>query len=162
MTFNYPGTQQINNQNWSIDYKVSGSAEWNEMINSDTEQAYSFDIKVGKNAAALAPAPVSYDKYTLIDAVFENKEESGAQYKYFTVTVTDDVSKIRIGFVNETTGKTKTVTYQTTSTNVTGIETENGISTWTIRMKITAPAQDNEYTVQCRGISWDEGMIAHT
>ena len=86
----------------------------------------------------------------------------GSQYKYFTVTVTDDVSKICIGFVNETTCKTKTATYQTTSTNVTGIETENGISTWTIRMKITAPAQNNEYTVQCRGISWDEGMIAHT
>lgn len=156
MIFNYPGSQDIDNQTWSIEYKEFGSSEW-KAVPGDA-----FTVKVGKNAAALVSATETHDKYELINAVYEDKEENGAQYKYFTVTVTDDVSKIRIAYVNETTGKTKTATYQTTSSNVTGIETANGVSIWTIKMKITAPAQDDAYTVQCRGTSWSEGKVAKT
>ncbi|MBR4767052.1 MAG: hypothetical protein IK085_09870, partial [Clostridia bacterium] len=161
MIFNYPGTQPVDNQVWSIDYKVKGSDEWIGMPNPETEQAYSFIIKVGKDAEALAPDPEPYAKYSLIDASYIDTEENGAQYRYFTVVTTDDVSKIRISYVNESTGKTKTATYQPTSTNVTSVEAEDGFSTWTIRMKITTPAQNDAYTVQCRGLSWGEGMVAH-
>ncbi|MBR5112359.1 MAG: hypothetical protein IK097_02930, partial [Clostridia bacterium] len=156
MTFNYAGSQAVDNQTWSIEYRESGSSEWKALPGE------TFNVKVGKDAAALAPAPVGvdYDPYTLISAAYTGTEENGAQYKVFTVTTTEDVSKVKISFVNETKGKTKTATYQTTSSNVTGIETANGVSVWTIRMKITAPAANDEYTVQVRGSSWGNGMAA--
>ncbi|MBR5112915.1 MAG: hypothetical protein IK097_05775 [Clostridia bacterium] len=62
--------------------------------------------------------------------------------------------------MNETTGKTKTATYQTTSTNVKSHVSAGGTSVWVVRMKLTAPAANDEYTIQCRGSSWGEGTLA--
>ena len=156
MVFNYAGTQAVDNQTWTIEYRVSGSNEWKSAPGEP------FNIKVGKNAAALAPAPAEgeFAPYSIIAAVSEDREENGAEYKYFYITTTDDVSKVKISFINDDTGKTKSATYQTTSTNVVDLDTANGFSVWTIRMKVTAQAQDNAYTVQVRGPAWGEGVVA--
>ena len=156
MVFNYAGTQAVDNQTWTIEYRVSGSNEWKSAPGEP------FNIKVGKNAAALAPAPEEgeFAPYSIIAAVSEDREENGAEYKYFYITTTDDVSKVKISFVNADTGRTKSATYQTTSTNVVDLDTANGFSVWTIRMKVTAQAQDNAYTVQVRGPAWGEGVTA--
>ena len=156
MVFNYAGTQAVDNQTWTIECRVSGSNEWNAVPGD------AFKIKVGKNAAALAPAPEEgeFAPYSILTAVSADREENGAEYKYFYITTTDDVSKVKISFVNADTGKTKSATYQTTSTNVVDLDTENGFSVWTIRMKVTAQAQDDAYTVQVRGPAWGEGVTA--
>ena len=155
MVFNYAGTQAVDNQTWTIEYRVSGSNEWK------SAPGEAFNIKVGKNAAALAPAPEEgeFAPYSVLAAVSADREENGAAYKYFYITTTDDVSKVKISFVNADTGRTKSATYQTTSTNVVDLDTANGFSVWTIRMKVTAPAKDDAYTVQVRGPAWGEGVV---
>ena len=100
------------------------------------------------------------EKYSVIDASVTESEISNVLYEYFTIITTDDVSKVKISFINADTGKTKSATYQTTSTNVVDLDTENGFSVWTIRMKVTAQAQDGAYTVQVRGPAWGEGVVA--
>jgi ubiquitin len=162
MVFNYAGTQAVDIQTWSIEFKDSDSNEWKTAVDKETGSYYSFNIKVGKNDAALAPAPDGGESepYSILAAVSADREENGAVYKYFYITTTDDVSKIKISYVNADTGKTKSATYQTTSTNVVDLDTANGFSVWTIRMKVTVPAANNEYTVQVRGLVWGEGIIA--
>ncbi len=155
MVFNYAGTQAVDNQTWTIEYRVSGSNEWK------SAPGEAFNIKVGKNAAALAPAHDGWSSpYMLIDAFYCTKEENGNTYNYFLVETSDDVSKIKISYVNAETGKTKSATYQLTSSNVIDKYYEDGAMVWTIRMKVTAPARNDEYTVQCRGPVWGEGEIA--
>ncbi len=161
MVFNYAGTKPIDCQSWTIDYKSTDSYGWESAYNNETAADYSFDIKVGKNAEALNPPHEDWgDPYMLIDAFYFTKEENGNTYNYFIVETSDAVSKIKISYVNAETGKTKSATYQLTSSNVIDKYYEDGGMLWTIRMKVTAPARNDEYTVQCRGPVWGEGEIA--
>ncbi len=98
--------------------------------------------------------------YSVLSAITTDREENGAVYKYFYITTTDDVSKVKISYINADTGKTKSATYQTTSINVVDLDTANGFSVWTIRMKVTAPAENGEYTVRTCGPAWNDGIIA--
>lgn len=161
MLFNYPGTQLTDNMLWNIEYKRDDMAEWQEMINSETGVIYEFNIRVGKNAAALMISDGEYDKFTLIDATYHDSGEND-NYKYFIVITTDDVSDVRISYVNEATGKIKRVTMHQDSQNVIAYDTNNGISIWTIRYKVAVPVLNDEYIVQCRGNSWGDEMVAHS
>ena len=165
MVFNYAGTQAVDNQTWTIGYRVSGSNEWETAVDKETGSPCSFNIKVGKNAAALAPAPEGYEKYSVINASCYDIERQGSQSKIFKIKTTNDVSKIRISYVNAETGKTKSATYQLTSSGVDHITlgvvgADADTLTWHIIMKVTAPAKDNAYTVQVRGPAWGEGTVA--
>ncbi|MBR5112185.1 MAG: hypothetical protein IK097_02035, partial [Clostridia bacterium] len=154
--FALAGSQAVYNQTWSIGYRESGSSEWK------AAPGEAFNIKVGKDAAALAPVPEGsqYEPYSIIAARYAVVNEDGADYVYFIVQTTDDVSKVKVSYVNDTTGKTKTATYQTTSTNVKSHVSDGKSSIWVIRMKLTAAALNDEYTIQCRGSSWGEGIVA--
>ncbi|MBR3722356.1 MAG: hypothetical protein IKN12_06275, partial [Selenomonadaceae bacterium] len=86
MTFNYAGTQAVDNQTWTIEYRVSGSNEWKSAPGEP------FNIKVGKNAAALAPAPEGeeYAPYSIIEANYSTANDNGADYIYFIVRMGSD------------------------------------------------------------------------
>ena len=71
-----------------------------------------------------------------------------ASYTNITVVTTDDVSKIRF------TIGTKTVTYTTSSKNVSAV-TANGETTWTIGYRFAASGTYN-VGIQCRGNAWSD------
>ena len=148
MVFNYAGSEAFVNLEWSVSFKESSSSEWLDL-------SAPFSVKVVKNAAALTDNHGERTNY--ISNVFYNDiEENGSVYRYFSVFATPDVSKIKISYVNSDTGKTKSATYQTTSSNVIDIVDISDYNVWTIRMNITAPVQDNTYQFQCRGLEWSE------
>jgi hypothetical protein len=157
MVFNYAGTNLTNKQNWKIEYKVSGSSEWKTVRVSDGlggKKDYLQDILVGKNQEVLIPPTPHYSKYELISVLPSSKTVSKGDTGTFTVTTTDDVSKIRIGYVNPDTGKAKTATYQTISTNVLSHDNSDGLSVWVIKYKFSSPADNDAFFVQCRGSNW--------
>ncbi|MBR6360737.1 MAG: hypothetical protein IKS04_03000, partial [Clostridia bacterium] len=156
MVFNYAGTLLSDSQVWKIDYRVSGSSEWQNLPKNIYGDPASFNILVYKEPEVIIEPPQGYEKYTLVSAQADKDSYELGEYGIFTVVTTDDVTKIRIGFKNADTLKLKTSTYQSTSTNVESIVTEDGFTTWTIRYKFTAPAQNNAFDIQCRGGVWGE------
>ncbi len=164
MMFNYPGDEDLVVQTWNIQYRCTGSSVWETGVVSDGNNGYvtyAPQVTVAKKAEALDPAPSQdYDKYTLI-SVSANKDNAKiGDTVIFTIETTSDVSKVRIGFVNHDTGKTKTATYQTTSTNASVSDAVNGVITWTITFKVSAVAENGAFNVQCRGLNWGETKTA--
>ncbi len=159
MVFNYAGAAESVNQTWTVDYRVSGSSEWNTLAKNIYGDPARFDILVYSEPEVIIEPPQGMEKYTLISATADKNSYETGEYGIITVVVTEDVSKVRIGFKNAATFKTKTATYQTTSSNVERIVTENGVSTWTIRYKFTAQAENDSFEVQCRGSNWGEAKI---
>ncbi len=156
--FSYAGTGQSSLQNWSVQYKPKGSKEWLPVMSDGGESELVKTVLVGKTADVLVPPTQGYDKYSLISAVSGKESVSAGERSQVTVMTTDDVSKIRICYVDAATGKTKSYAFQTTSTSVKSLESENGISTWVIDFKFIAPAVDSTYSVQCRGTQWGEAQ----
>lgn len=168
MIFNYPGNEDLVLQTWNIKYRCTGSSVWETAVVSDGNGGYATYapvVTVAKKAEALEPAPVQeYDKYTLISVETDKANAAIGDTITFTVVTTSDVSKVRIGFVivsdGTDNGKTKTATYQETSSNVKSVETVDGISTWTITFKVSKVAQNGAFDVQCRGLSWGDAQTA--
>jgi hypothetical protein len=127
-------------------------------MSDDGESELVKTVLVGKTADVLVPPTQGYDKYSLISAVPGKGSVSAGERSQVTVMTTDDVSKIRICYVDAATGKTKSYAFQTTSTSVKSLESENGISTWVLDFKFIAPAVDSTYSVQCRGTQWGEAQ----
>ena len=149
----YPGASVSATEIWSIEYKRSGSSVWEPVNNpgeTGNKTAYAEEILVGKNSDVFTPPTPSYEKYTIVSAQADKENET------FTVVTTDDVSKIRISYTNAETGKVKSAAYQATSTSVISCESENGFTTWVVKYKFNAPAENNTYTVQARGPAWGE------
>ena len=159
MVFNYAGAAESATQIWSIDYRVSGSSEWNALPKNIYGDPAEFSILVYSEPQVIIEPPQGMEKYTLISAVADKDSYAANEYGTITVVTTEDVSKIRIGYKNAATYKTKTATYQTTSSNVESVVTEDGITTWTIRYKFTVPAENDRFEVQCRGANWGEAKI---
>ena len=164
MQFTYLGNADYVLQSWTIDYKVAHDSNWYNGILSDGNGGYALynpTVKVAAKAEVLEPAPSEeYEKYTLVSFTVDNAAPAVGEYVYFTAVTTSDVSKVRVSYVNASTGKTKACTYQATSANLTGYETDEstGLTTWTIRYKITAAAEGNVFTGDCRGVNWGEAL----
>lgn len=158
MRFTYAGTSPSANQTWKVEYKRKGSTVWETAgIKPNTRRggkADDIEVLVAKNAEMFVPATPGYEKFTLLGSVAD--KEAGT----FTVVTTDDVSKIRITYTNADTGKTKSLTYQTTSTSVISRENHDGLTVWVVKFKFNAPAEDDIYTVSVRGPAWGEGKTA--
>ncbi len=156
MPLTYTGTSASANLIFNIDYKRSGSKTWESVNTGDGEGntvPFTQEVLVVKTADMLIPATPSYEKYTIVSATPD--KENGT----FTVVTTDDVSKIKIAYTNAETGKGKSLTYQTTSTSVISCESENGLTTWVVKFKFNAPAENNTYTLQARGPAWGEENV---
>lgn len=162
MIFNYAGTQDKVAQTWNILYKNTGSSTWNTAVvaNDGSYATYAPVVTVARKAEALVPATENYEKYTLVSVACDTQTAKVGDTATFTIVTTDDVSKVRIGFVIADTGKTKTATYQETSSNVIGHESANGLTTWTITYKFSKVAADSTFNVECRGLSWGETKTA--
>lgn len=157
MPLSYTVSDSSITESWNILYKVSGSTEWKyaEVKNEKLVQT----ITVVKNADVLKPAPSeSYDKYTLVSAAADKTEAAVGETVTYTVVVTSDITKVRIGYNYTIDGvaKTKTGTYQTTSTNVKSIvDNGDGTSTWTITYKVPTTASGvTSFNIQTRGEAW--------
>ena len=168
MMFNYPGNEDLVLQTWNIQYRCTGSSVWETGVVSDGNDGYvtyAPVVTVAKKAEALEPAVQNYEKYTLVSVETDMTNASIGDTITFTVVTTSDVSKIRIGFVivsdGTDNGKTKTATYQTTSSNASVSEADaNGLITWTITFKVNKVAQNGAFDVQCRGLNWGEAQTA--
>ena len=168
MMFNYPGNEDLVVQTWNIQYRCTGSSVWETGVVSDGNDGYvtyAPVVTVAKKAEALEPAVPNYEKYTLVSVETDKANASIGDTITFTVVTTSDVSKIRIGFVivsdGTDNGKTKTATYQTTSSNASVSEADaNGLITWTITFKVNKVAQNGAFDVQCRGLNWGEAQTA--
>lgn len=162
MPFTYPGTSASAIQNWRVEYKITGSPVWQTArIQSNAKRGakavgkeYSQEVLVAKTAEALKPVTPGYEKFTLLGSIAD--KEAGT----FTVVTTDDVSKIRITYTNADTGKTKSLTYQATSSSIISHENHDGLTVWVVKFKFDSPAVDNLYTVSVRGPAWGEGKTA--
>ena len=154
MPFTYPGTAASADEVLTVEYKRSGSNVW-ESVNVKGEDGvkapYEQNILVAKSADMFTPPTPEHEKFELVSAQADT--EAGT----FTVVTTDDVSKIRISYTDESTVKTKSCTYQSTSSSVISCESENGLTTWVVKFKTDAHAENNTYTVQSRGPAWGEG-----
>ena len=168
MVFNYPGTEDLVLQTWNIQYRCTGSYIWETGVVSDGNGGYTTyapQVTVAKKAEALEPAPTpEYDKFTLISVEADKANASIGDTIVFTVLTTSDASKVRVGFVivsdGSDNGKTKTATYQTTSSNASVADNGDGTSTWTISLKVNKVAQNGAFDIQCRGLSWGEVKTA--
>ena len=161
MRFTYAGTADKKVENFQVLYKIKNSSVWENAADSVNGGNYSKDITVGAKEEALNPAIGDYDPYTLVSVTPKsNNVAIGEKNQTLTVVVTKDVSKIRVTYVNAETGKSKSATFQTTSTAVDSVTTDEstGLSTWVINFKFAAPAQNNEFSVDCRGLSWGEAQ----
>lgn len=159
MPFTYAGTASYAEETVSIEYKRNGSSVWSSVKTYDitlNKIVYAKDIIVAKNADIFAPPTPNYDKYELVDA--QADIEAGT----FTVITTDDVSKIRISYTDANTGKSKSYAYQATSTSVISYENKDGLTTWVVKFKFNAPAENNTYSVQARGPAWGEAYNVTT
>lgn len=156
MKFTYTVSDARITENWTISYKVNGSSVFDKGVD------YESPVTVARTAQALAPATESYDKFDLISVDANVTEAKVGDKITFTIVTTDDVSKVRIGFAYTLDGanKTKTATYQETSSNVTNFEKANGLITWTISYKVPTQAAnaigDLDFNVECRGLEWGE------
>lgn len=159
----YTGTKDMVVQNWSLYSKASGSNDWkNIKINSESgNENESAEITVAKNLAVLnsliepsGTEPV-YEPYTLYSVSTDKDTAEIGEYVLFYFNTTPDVSKIRITYTNAQ-GKTKSKTYQTSSTAIVDYSPgEDGSSViWTVKYKITEPSADGVYTADCRGNAW--------
>lgn len=161
MRFTYAGTADKKVENFQVLYKVKGSSIWENAVDQANGGNYSKDITVGKKAEVLEPAVEGYDQYELVSVTPKAANVAlGEKDKTFTIVTTSDVSKVRITYVNAETGKTKSATFQTTSTAVDSVTTDDstGLTTWVINFKFAAAAQNNEFSVDCRGLSWGEAQ----
>ena len=161
MRFTYAGTADKKVENFQVLYKIKNSSVWENAADSVNGGNYSKDITVGAKEEALNPAVEGYDPYTLVSVTPKsNNVAIGEKNQTLTVVTTKDVSKIRVTYVNAETGKSKSATFQTTSTAVDSVTTNEstGLSTWVINFKFAAPAQNNEFSVDCRGLSWGEAQ----
>lgn len=161
MRFTYAGTADKKVENFQVLYKVKNSSLWENAADPVNGGNYSKDITVAAKEEALQPAVEGYDPYTLVSVTPKsNNVAIGEKDQTLTVVTTKDVSKVRVTYVNAETGKTKSATFQTTSTAVDSITTNEstGLSTWVLNFKFAAPAQNNAFSVDCRGLSWGEAQ----
>lgn len=149
-------------QNWTVTSKAKGSSVW-ETVPVDTDSANqdgSIDITVAKTQAILdsilGAGAQPYEPNTLLSIDADRESASPGEYVYFTVVTSPDVSKVRISYVNADTGKKKTSTYQTSSTALMSysLSEDSANAIWVIRYKVSAPAQGNAFTAECRGEEW--------
>lgn len=157
MKFTYTVSDAKIVENYNIYYKVSGSDTF------DLGVAFATPIVVARTTQALAPETEGYDKFDLVSVSTDKDAAAVGDKVTFTIVTTDDVTKVRIGFAYTADGaaKTKTATYQETSSNVTGFEKADGLITWTVSYKVPATAVgDTTFNVQCRGLEWGETKTA--
>lgn len=161
MALSYTASDLTVTETWNILYKVNGSTKWDEGMVDGTK--YVSTIVIGRTADALNPAPSQeYAKYTLVSVAADKANAAVGETVTFTVVVTTDVTKVRIGFNYTVDGvaKAKTGTYQTTSTNVKSIaDNGDGTATWTITYKVPSTAVGTtDFNVQVRGDAWGEAQ----
>ncbi len=154
MKFTYTVSDARISQTWTISYKVNGSSVFDKGVD------YATPVTVARTAQALAPATAEHEKFELISVSADKDSAKVGDKVTFIIVTTDDVSKVRIGFAYTLDGasKTKTATYQETSTNVTDFVKSNGLITWTISYKVPTQAAnaigDLDFNVECRGLEW--------
>jgi hypothetical protein len=156
MTFNFSGRDDTVTQTWSVIYKVKNSSLW-------VDSPYSQEITVGKTEQSLAPKPDEYAPYSLVSVNCDFTEIGKGNRGDITIVTTSDCSKVRVTYTDAATGKTKASTFQTTSkSNVSFTDdATTGLRTWTIGYKFAAPAQNNEFRVDTRGIDWTEAKTVN-
>ena len=159
MPMTYPGTSPSANETVTLEYKRSGSKVWksvNSIGEGGEKTPYEKSIIVAKSADLLTNSTPGYEKFSIVSV--QADKEAGT----LTVVTTDDVSKIRVCYTDLDTGKIKSLAYQTTSTSVISCESENGLTTWTVKFKFKN-AEDDSYNVQARGSAWGEGttVVVH-
>ncbi len=154
MKFTYTVSDARVSQTWTISYKVNGSSVFDKGVD------YATPVTIARTAQALAPETAGYEKFDIISISADASEAKIGDKVTFTIITTDDVSKVRIGFAYTLDGadKTKTVTYQETSSNVTKFEKKDGLITWTISYKVPTQAEnalgDIDFNAECRGLDW--------
>lgn len=154
MKFTYTVSDARISQTWTISYKVNGSSVFDKGVD------YATPVTVARTAQALAPATAEHEKFELISVSADKDSAKVGDKVTFIIVTTDDVSKVRIGFAYTLDGasKTKTATYQETSSNVTDFVKSNGLITWTISYKVPTQAAnaigDLDFNVECRGLEW--------
>jgi len=146
MHFNYATNEDVIVETWQVDYKLDKESVW-YTGHEGTE------VTVGKTEALVNPSQTTYDPYTLVSATADGTATVGER-KPITVVTTDDCTKIRITYKNAA-GASKAATFQTTSkSNVSYADDGNGLRTWTINFKFAAPAADNEFVIETRGLEF--------
>ena len=138
---------------WTVKYKIKYASEWED------SDSYS-NVLIGKNADTFRenPSP-EYDKYTLVSVTAPESAKAGEKIE-FKIVVTDDITKVRIGYTDAN-GKARTATYQSTSSSVTGIEDNgDGTVTWTVSYKVPAVSGSTAFSVQSRGPAWGEAKTS--
>jgi hypothetical protein len=147
MHFNYATNEDVIVETWQVDYKLDKESVW--YTGHEGTQ-----VTVGKTSALVNPTQTTYDPYTLVSATAEGTAAVGER-KAITVVTTDDCTKIRITYRNASTNAAKAATFQTTSkSNVAFTDDGNGLRTWTINFKFAAPAADNEFVIETRGLEF--------
>ena len=112
-------------QNWTVTSKEKNSKDCEivEISIENVKDDGSLDITIARSQAILEDielsGEVTYEPYSLISFSSDNQSSTVGECIYITAVTTPDVSKIRISFTNAETGKKKSNTYQTSSTNVT-------------------------------------------
>ncbi len=156
MTFNFSGVDETVKQTWSVTYKVKNSSVW-------VDSPYSQEITVGKTEQSISPKPEGYAQNTLVVASCDFTEIGKGNRGDITIVTTIDCNKVRVTYTDAATGKTKASTFQTTSkSNVSFTDDETtGLRTWTIGYKFAAPAKDNEFRIDTRGVEWTEAKTVN-
>ncbi|MBR6939437.1 MAG: hypothetical protein IKH65_01385, partial [Clostridia bacterium] len=156
MTFNFSGVDETVKQTWSVTYKVKNSSVW-------VDSPYSQEITVGKTEQSISPKSDEYEPYSLVSANCDFTEIGKGARGDITIVTTIDCNKVRVTYTDAATVKTKASTFQTTSkSNVSFTDdATTGLRTWTIGYKFAAPAQNNEFRIDTRGVEWTEAKTVN-
>ena len=153
--FTYTGTEDYQDQPWTVYYRTATSTAW-------AESGLGFTMHVSRYEIVETTEPTAYDPFTVV-SVTPPENAVKAKYAPVTIVVTDDVAKVRL--VNNATGKSSTYLVSTDqnacSNNVTVVSDADGLLTLSINYRFPTDGEQT-WHVECRGNAWSSATEAST